>query len=428
MFVKQPQSGQTYSLRKPLIVWPFKMWEVDPETRSKLYQVQKKEGSGNDKCCDCGAPSPQWASPKFSTFICLSCAGTHRSLGVHISFVRSISMDAFKQNEILRMQHGGNKAWQDFYNCHIDGENGRKSFENSSIKERYESDVGDEWKERLSAKVEERDFDREVWQREREEYKAKVAAKAAGGRTQAPLAGGPRIGGGGITTAGRSEPPPSSDRSNLPASQKEKSETYFSKLGAANASRPENLPPSQGGRYTGFGSSLPATGTSSTDPSKQSIPTQQEFQSDPVAALTKSFGWFTTSLTSTAKSVTDTYILPTAKNITSSEFASQARAAALQAGTGLQSTAKSASESFNRFVEGQHEGQHATSPTAPRATRSGAGAGAGATSSTVEPERKDFWDSFGEPSLTETVAASMPSSSIGTAAMKKGGSTGAGTQ
>lgn len=65
-------------------------WEVDPETRSKvrftplahgfrrsveylfeggwltIYGARavgadtEKEGAGNDKCCDCGAPSPQW--------------------------------------------------------------------------------------------------------------------------------------------------------------------------------------------------------------------------------------------------------------------------------------------------------------------------------------------------------------------------------
>ncbi len=35
-----------------------KMWEVDPETRSKLLEIQKK--NENNKCVDCGAPSPQW--------------------------------------------------------------------------------------------------------------------------------------------------------------------------------------------------------------------------------------------------------------------------------------------------------------------------------------------------------------------------------
>ena len=39
----------------------------------------------------------------------------HRGLGVHISFVRSITMDAFKSQEIERMRLGGNKPWRDFF-------------------------------------------------------------------------------------------------------------------------------------------------------------------------------------------------------------------------------------------------------------------------------------------------------------------------
>ena len=316
-------------------------------------------------------------------------------------------MDAFKQNEILRMQYGGNKAWQDFYNTNIGNENGGKNFDDSSIKERYEGDIGDEWKERLSAKVDEKDFDRERWKNDREAYKARASANV-NSRSETPL-GGPRKGANGIGSASLSES--SAPRSNLPSSQKEKNEAYFSQLGAANASRPENLPPSQGGRLAGFGSS-PAPPPTDPSPNPRGknqggIPSTEEFQSDPVAALTKGLGWFTTSLTRTAKSVNDTYIQPTAKTIASSDLAAQARTAALQAGSGLQSSAKSASESFNRFVEGGHgEPQHAASSKE--------------ASSTVDPEHKDFWDSFGEAPTTAAESSAKPSS-IGTAAMRKGG-------
>lgn len=39
----------------------------------------------------------------------------HRGLGVHISFVRSITMDAFKAAEIERMRVGGNGRWREFF-------------------------------------------------------------------------------------------------------------------------------------------------------------------------------------------------------------------------------------------------------------------------------------------------------------------------
>lgn len=36
---------------------------------------------------------------------------------------------------------------------------------------------------------------------------------------------------------------------------KARNEQYFERMGAENASRPDHLPPSQGGKYAGFGNS-----------------------------------------------------------------------------------------------------------------------------------------------------------------------------
>jgi ADP-ribosylation factor GTPase-activating protein 1 len=92
--------------------------------------------------------------------MCLSCSGVHRGLGVHISFIRSITMDAFKGAELARMAAGGNKPFQDFFNAHGSNTKEGRTFEASSIQERYDSEAGDEWKERLSCKVGDRDFDK----------------------------------------------------------------------------------------------------------------------------------------------------------------------------------------------------------------------------------------------------------------------------
>ncbi|KAK9691368.1 hypothetical protein RND81_09G192700 [Saponaria officinalis] len=52
-----------------------------------------REIPGNDHCAECSAPEPEWASLNLGILMCIECSGAHRNLGVHISKVRSITLD-----------------------------------------------------------------------------------------------------------------------------------------------------------------------------------------------------------------------------------------------------------------------------------------------------------------------------------------------
>ncbi|CAA6655778.1 unnamed protein product [Spirodela intermedia] len=48
---------------------------------------------GNDVCAECSTPEPDWASLNLGVLLCIECSGVHRNLGVHISKVRSLTLD-----------------------------------------------------------------------------------------------------------------------------------------------------------------------------------------------------------------------------------------------------------------------------------------------------------------------------------------------
>ncbi|KAL2557735.1 ADP-ribosylation factor GTPase-activating protein AGD2 [Forsythia ovata] len=52
-----------------------------------------REIPGNDQCAECSASEPDWASLNLGVLICIECSGIHRNLGVHISKVRSVTLD-----------------------------------------------------------------------------------------------------------------------------------------------------------------------------------------------------------------------------------------------------------------------------------------------------------------------------------------------
>lgn len=208
-------------------------------------------------------------------------------------------MDAFKTAEIQRMEHGGNRPWKDFFDAHATTLAEGMTFEDATIKERYSGDVGEEWKAKLTAKVEGREY---VPGEEKKNGNSNNVS-----RTNTPGT----MGGSGLMDSSRTASP--GDMGSAMKSQKEQNEDYFAKLGGENASRPDSVPPSQGGKFTGFGGGMPAS--RQTSQQGEGIPGINDFQADPVAALTKGFGWFASTIGKSAKTVNDSYLQPAAKTV-----------------------------------------------------------------------------------------------------------------
>ncbi|XP_070785793.1 arf-GAP with coiled-coil, ANK repeat and PH domain-containing protein 1 isoform X2 [Enoplosus armatus] len=93
---------------------------VDQEKEGCKALEEVQAIPGNKQCCDCGEPGPDWASINLGITLCIVCSGIHRSLGVHFSKVRSLTLDSWEPELIKLMCELGNTVINRIYEARID--------------------------------------------------------------------------------------------------------------------------------------------------------------------------------------------------------------------------------------------------------------------------------------------------------------------
>jgi stromal membrane-associated protein len=79
-------------------------------TKNRARLMQLLQDPANKHCADCKtSKNPRWASWNLGMFICIRCSGIHRSLGTHITRVKSVDLDSWTDEQTDSMCSWGNK-------------------------------------------------------------------------------------------------------------------------------------------------------------------------------------------------------------------------------------------------------------------------------------------------------------------------------
>ena len=82
------------------------------QIKKQLEELYTDES--NSTCFDCDNKPAHWASISNGIYLCLDCSGEHRGYGIGVSFIRSVTMDQWTQEQVNIMKVGGNQRLRDF--------------------------------------------------------------------------------------------------------------------------------------------------------------------------------------------------------------------------------------------------------------------------------------------------------------------------
>lgn len=111
--------------------------ENDANARTLRALVKQPE---NKTCADCKQNDTRWASWNLGCFLCIRCSGIHRSMGTHISRVKSIDLDMWTQEQMNSILKWGNRRANLYWEAHLKpGHIPPDSRIESFIRSKYES-------------------------------------------------------------------------------------------------------------------------------------------------------------------------------------------------------------------------------------------------------------------------------------------------